>query len=166
MIHIPNNGDTFRFFTSINCGFFLTLGELRKPAYLDSKPIIQHCFDRFLILLVNLMGLLKYHLWHMQLLELFQVFSILFNFPHPSYPLLFQIPIQLRHGYVSSLSYNHIEKRLYAWDKDHLVGYDVEFFNATARDTWMHIPEPGALNQIILPFLLYRVYFDESILFR
>lgn len=39
---------------------------------------------------------------------------------------------------MSSLSYNPNDKRLYGWDKNYLVGYDLEFSNATARNTWMN----------------------------
>jgi len=49
-----------------------------------------------------------------------------------------QIPIELKHGFMSSLSYNPNDKRLYGWDKNYLVGYDLEFSNATARNTWMN----------------------------
>lgn len=56
------------------------------------------------------------------------------------------IPFEIRYGWISSLSYNHKEKRLYAWDKQHLVVYDLEFFNSTAKNTWMHLAQPGMLG--------------------
>merc|ERR1712210_297743 len=57
-----------------------------------------------------------------------------------------QIPFEIRYGAMTSLSYNHKEKRLYGWDNQHLVAYDLEFFSSTAVDTWMHLNQPGALD--------------------
>ena len=53
-----------------------------------------------------------------------------------------EIPLEIRYGWISSLSYNHVEKRLYAWDKQHLVVYDLDFFNSSA--TFTELQQPGS----------------------
>ena len=53
-----------------------------------------------------------------------------------------EIPLEIRYGWISSLSYNHVEKRLYAWDKQHLVVYDLDFFNSSA--TFTDLQQPGS----------------------
>lgn len=55
-----------------------------------------------------------------------------------------KIPIELKYGFMASLTYNPKDKRLYGWDKDYMVVYDLEFFNATARNTWINMDSlPG-----------------------